>query len=257
MYNRKRENRLETMTTFKEWNRLAFGGVRKEKVKGIVLLSGGLDSATVAWFAKKECDELYAITFDYGQTHKREINCADILGDELGVERHLLFKLPLYAIGGSSLVGNGSIPKEGLTRGIPSTWVPQRNSIFLAIAFSWAEVVGADRIYAGMNSIDYSGYPDCRPEFIKAINTALNLASKRFVETGRGITIVTPLMNLSKKRIVSWGIELGVPYQKTTSCYSGEEEACGSCDSCRLRLAAFKSLEVIDPIKYRGDVNLD
>jgi len=226
---------------------------KKDKT-GVVLLSGGLDSATVAWFARTECDKLYAMTFDYGQTHRREIQCALELGALLKVKAHRLIELPFMRLtGGSSLVGDGSIPKEGLTGGIPSTWVPQRNSIFLAIAFSWAEVVGADRLYAGMNSVDYSGYPDCRPEFIKAVNSALNLASKRFVETGRGIAIVTPLMNLSKKRIVSWGLELGVPYQKTTSCYSGEEEACGSCDSCLIRRKAFRGLGLEDPIRYKEE----
>ena len=224
----------------------------------VVMLSGGLDSATTAWIAKKECNELYAITFDYGQSHRKEIECAVQLGSILGVERHTVIEVPIGQVIGpySSLFDKDNIPKRGLTRGIPSTWVPQRNSIFLAIAFSWAEVVGADRVYAGMNNVDYSGYPDCRPEFLKAINIALNLASRRFVETGRGITIVTPLVGLSKNRIVALGFELGVPFQNTTSCYVGEEEACGKCDSCQIRLKAFASLGEVDPIKYKDGIGL-
>ena len=228
----------------------------KEKiVKAVVMLSGGLDSATTAWVAKRECSELYALTFNYGQTHRREIDCALKLGSLLGVVEHKVVELPLSQIIGSysSLFDKENIPKEGLgvIGGIPSTWVPQRNSIFLAVAFSWAEVVGADKVYAGMNEVDYSGYPDCRPEFLKAINIALNLASRRFIETGQGITLVTPLIGMSKSRIVSLGLKLGVPYQNTTSCYSGEEEACGKCDSCLIRRRAFRDLGIEDPIRYK------
>ena len=218
--------------------------------KAVVLLSGGLDSTVTAYQADRLEDKMCALTFRYGQVHSKEVQCALQLGLILGVERHLVLDLPLDAIGGSSLVGIGKIPTE-LSEGIPSTWVPQRNAIFLTLAFAWAEVVGADKVYIGVNSVDYSGYPDCRPEFIGAIGKALNLASKRYVEGGTGISIEAPLMHLSKKEIVQLGLKLGVPFLHTTSCYKGGEEACSSCDSCRLRLAAFKANGIIDPIKYK------
>jgi len=219
--------------------------------KGVILLSGGLDSAVTAYIAKKEVDGLYALTLNYGQVHKRETSCAMQLGFLLGVKGHKVLSLPLDEIGGSSLFEKDSIPVEGLGKGIPSTWVPQRNAIFLTLAFAWAEVVGADRVYIGVNSVDYSGYPDCRSEFIGALNRALNLASKQFVETGSGIAIVTPVMDFSKKRIVEKGLELGVPFQNTTSCYQGGEEACGVCDSCRIRSQAFLDNGMVDPVKYK------
>jgi 7-cyano-7-deazaguanine synthase len=153
-------------------------------------------------------------------------------------------------------LGSSDIPSDGVKPGeIPSTWVPQRNSIFLALAFAYAEMVGAGYIYGGMNAVDYSGYPDCRPEFLLSIEQALNLASKKFVETGKAIKLVVPLVKLSKVDIIKTGLELGVPYNLTWSCYKGPDElkqACGLCDSCRIRLQAFKDLGVKDPIKYFG-----
>lgn len=222
--------------------------------KGVVLLSGGMDSAVTAYVAKKECEQLYAITFRYGQAHSKEVSCALTLGTMLGVEKHKVLDLPLNDIGGSSLFDKGEIPTEGLGKGIPSTWVPQRNAIFLAVTFGWAEVVGADTVYIGVNHIDYSGYPDCRPLFIKAINNALNFASKRWVETGDGISIEAPLMDLSKRQIVELGLKLGVPFQNTTSCYKGGEIACGECASCRIRLKAFSEAGIDDLIKYERKV---
>jgi len=215
--------------------------------KGVVLLSGGLDSAVTAWIAKRECEELFALSFDYGQSHSVEQKSAKLLGEVLGVSKHLFFSLPLHDIGGSSLFGEGEIPAKGLSKGIPTTWVPQRNAIFCAIAFGWAEVVGADKVYIGVNVIDYSGYPDCRPEFIRALCRALNLASKRFVETGSGICLVTPIIDLTKKEIISLGLKLGVPLRLCWSCYQGGETPCGLCDSCRIRAKAFGELGVEDP----------
>jgi len=214
---------------------------------GIILLSGGLDSAVTAWCAKEECKKLYALSFDYGQTHIKEKNSAKLLADRLETIEHKILKLPLSELGGSSLFNKDEIPSKGVLSGIPSTWVPQRNAVFLAIAFSWAEVVGADRVYIGVNAVDYSGYPDCRPEFIKAYNRALNLASKQFVETGRGVSVSTPIIDLTKKQIIELGLRLGVPFELTWSCYKGENRPCGVCDSCRIRLAAFKELGIVDP----------
>jgi len=221
--------------------------------RGVVLLSGGLDSAVTAWIAKGECGDLYTLTFHYGQAHSKEIRCASELSWALGVRDHKVLGLPLNLIGGSSLFNKDEIPTSEV-EGIPSTWVPQRNSIFLAIAFGWTETLGCDRVYIGVNSVDYSGYPDCRPEFIKKMSNALNLASKKYVESdGRGfIEVHTPLSGLSKAEIIKKGAELGVPFRETTSCYKGEEEACGSCSSCRLRLKGFREAGLVDPIKYRG-----
>lgn len=228
-------------------------GEEEKGRKAVILLSGGLDSTVTAYQASTLWDELYALTFNYGQKHNREVQCALQVGLILGVERHKVLELPLGMIGGSSLVGEGSISVGGLKREIPSTWVPQRNAIFLAIAFGWAEVIGAAKVYIGVNSIDYSGYPDCRPEFISAMEKSLNLASKQFVEQGTSIRIVAPLMSLSKKEIVGLGVKLRVPFAETWSCYQGGKRACGKCDSCLLRLAAFKANGIIDPIMYEED----
>jgi len=222
--------------------------------KGVVLLSGGMDSAVTAWIAKRECEELSALTFKYGQRHQKEISCALQLGLILGVKRHKVLDLPLKDIGGSSLLGEGDIPTEGLSKGIPSTWVPQRNSIFLAFAFGWAEVLGYDTIYIGVNSVDYSGYPDCRPEFISDIEIALNRASKRWVENKKFTSIKAPVMQMRKVEEIRLGMELGVPFADTWSCYVGGEKACGLCDSCRLRLEAFKEVGVKDPVEYEKEV---
>lgn len=224
-------------------------GPSGEKKRGVVLLSGGLDSAVTAWTAKQDCDELFAITFEYGQAHWREVKCAIQLALELDVQKHLIIELPLNQVGGSSLFNRDDIPIIK-TKGIPTTWVPQRNAIFLAVAFGWAEVVGTDRVYIGVNEVDYGGYPDCRPRFISAMNVALNLASKQFAETGSGVQIMTPIIDQSKKRIVELGLKLGVPFEKTFSCYKGGEKACGKCSSCKIRLRGFAEAGIKDPIEY-------
>jgi len=236
--------------------------------KAVVLLSGGIDSAVTAYKARTEPVELCAMTLRYGQSLKKEVDCATKLAGKLGITRHLILDLPLNEIGGSSLFKKEDIPTSRSSsmaqnyekvygplrqEGIPSTWVPQRNSIFLTLAFGWAEVVGADKVYIGAHAVDYSGYPDCRPEFFEAMADALNLASKRFVETGYRIQIVTPIVGYGKKNIVELGLKLGVPFQDTWSCYKGDDLACGICDSCRIRLKAFADLGIVDQIKYNLD----
>jgi len=222
--------------------------------KAVVLLSGGLDSSTVAYIAAKQDNQkVYPISFLYGQKHFYELECARKVAESLGSVQKIAH-VGLRELVKSSLLGSSDIPSDGVKEGeIPSTWVPQRNAIFLALAYAYAEMLGADWVYGGMNAIDYSGYPDCRPEFLLAIEKALNLASKRFVETGKAIQLVTPLVKMSKVDIIKKGLELGVPYNLTWSCYKGPDElkqACSSCDSCRIRLEAFKKLGIKDPIKY-------
>jgi len=219
--------------------------------EGVVLLSGGLDSAVTAWVANQVCARLYAMTFRYGQAHDREVSCALQLGQRLGVVEHKVLGLPLDSIGGSVLFNRDEIPAGGMEEGIAPTWVPQRNSVFLALAFAWAEVLGCDRVYIGVNQVDYSGYPDCREPFIRRMEQALNLASKRWDEEGEMIRIRAPLLKKSKEEIVKLGSQLGVPFELTTSCYRGEEEACGMCDSCLIRRKAFEEAGIEDPIKYK------
>jgi len=220
--------------------------------KAVVLLSGGIDSTITAYTAKKDIGkrgELHAISFDYGQTHQKELVCASAIGELLEVESHPLLKILGMGLFGSSLTGQGEVPTEEV-EGVPSTWVPQRNSIFLTLAFAYAETIGADKVYIGVNSRDYSGYPDCRPEFILSMSVALNQASKQFIETGKGIGIVAPLQYLSKVDIIRKGIGLGVNFSVTWSCYNGRRLACGRCPSCIIRLKAFKDLGMKDPVEY-------
>ena len=220
--------------------------------KGLVLLSGGIDSAVTAYIANRECAQLYAITFRYGQAHSKEVVCALQLGFKLGVERHKVLDIPLDGLGGSSLFRKDEIPTTAVG-GIPSTWVPQRNSIFLAVAFGWAETLGCDEVYIGTNVVDYSGYPDCRPEFIGAMCNALNLASKQYVEEGKEIRIETPLSGLGKAEIIKKGLELEVPLGDTWGCYKGGKKACGLCSSCQIRLKGFKELGIKDPVEYEDE----
>lgn len=220
----------------------------------VVLLSGGLDSAVTAWAARQEDveDDLYALSFNYGQRHAaKELSCAEALADRLEVQEHRIVALPSDLFRGSSLIDRSkNVPVEGLGEDIPSTWVPQRNSLFLVIAFSWAEVLGADSVWLGANAVDYSGYPDCRPYFFELMEESLNLASKRYV-TGEGITrITTPVIGLTKAEEIRWGRDLGVPFEFTWSCYQGYDKACGVCDSCRIRLRAFSEAGLDDPIDY-------
>jgi len=231
------------------WDYLS--GTRDKMKKVVILLSGGLDSAVTAYIARKDVGvkgELYALNISYGQTHFREITSAQNIANELGASLKRMH-VPLDWLVESSLTGLGEIPTEEV-EDIPSTWVPQRNSIFLALAFAYAETVGADLVYTGFNVKDYSGYPDCRPEFVEQIQKALNLASKQFVETGKGIGIACPIMHKTKAEIIEIGRTLGVDFSKTWSCYQGGKKACGVCPSCRIRLAAFEEVGVDDPVEY-------
>lgn len=210
-------------------------------MRAVVLLSGGVDSTTVAYLAKRSGYDVYALTVAYGQRHAREIEAANAVCGALDVVEHRIIEINL-GNWGSSLTGQGEIPSAGSEAGIPSTWVPMRNLIFLSIASGYAEVVDADAIYIGVSQIDYSGYPDCRQEFIAAYQSAADLASKQFVESGRSVPVITPLMHLSKVGTIQLGLSLGVDYGLTWSCYAGGEEPCGVCDSCRIRQTAFEEV---------------
>ncbi len=222
--------------------------------KAVCLISGGMDSAVAAWIAKSEGREIYALTLYYGQRHGREVESAKKLARALGAREHKILRIPLKEIGGSALtefeieVPIRSSPEE-IGEEIPPTYVPGRNMIFLALASSWAEVLGADEIFIGVNAIDYSGYPDCRPEFLRAMEEAIRLGTKRGI-LGRPIKIRAPLISMKKAEIVKKGVELGVPFELTWSCYRGGEKACGKCDSCVLRLKGFAEAGVPDPIEY-------
>lgn len=219
--------------------------------KAVVLVSGGLDSATVLAIARSEGYECYAISFDYGQRHRAELTAAARIVDSLQAREHKTIKLDLRDIGGSALTdGNIQVPNTP-SEGIPVTYVPARNTIFLSIALGWAEVIGAGDIFIGVNAVDYSGYPDCRPEFIEAFERLANLATRTGVQ-GAGFKLHTPLIALSKADIIGKGADLGVDYSLTVSCYSADEQgrACGQCDSCRFRRAGFQQAGVPDPTCY-------
>lgn len=219
-------------------------------MKAVLLLSGGLDSYTAGAIAKAEGSELYALTISYGQVHAREIEAARRVAAALGVARHLELDVPLAALGGSSLVGEGAIPKDRSmhARDIPSTYVPARNTVFLSLALAWAEVVGAEAIVIGVNAMDYSGYPDCRPEYLRAFEEVAALATKAGVE-GRPLRILAPLQQLTKAGIIRRGLALGVDYGLTLSCYDPRPDGrpCGHCDSCILRARGFLEAGVADP----------
>ncbi|MCY0903035.1 MAG: 7-cyano-7-deazaguanine synthase QueC [Firmicutes bacterium] len=219
----------------------------------VVILSGGLDSSTCLGIAAKEGHAVYALSFDYGQRHRHELDAARRLANHYGVLEHRVATLPfLREIGGSALTSDElSVPTDGVIGGeIPVTYVPGRNLIFLSIATAYAEVVGASALYLGVNALDYSGYPDCRPEFIDAFAGAATLATKAGVQ-GRRLRIETPLLRLTKADIVRLGLALGVPYEWTVSCYQGGDVACGTCDSCRLRRKGFAEAGAVDPIPYQ------
>jgi len=220
--------------------------------KAVVILSGGLDSTTCMGIAQANGFELYALTFDYGQRHRIELESAKNVAAHFGARDHRIVNVDfLRAIGGSALTDDKlQVPTAGVAKDIPITYVPGRNFLFLAMAGSYAEVIGASAIYIGVNALDYSGYPDCRPEFIDAVQEAMRLGTKVGVE-GHPVKIETPLLNWTKAEIIRRGVELGVPYHLTTSCYQGEEDACGECDSCRLRLKGFAEAGYDDPIVYR------
>lgn len=224
--------------------------------KAVVLVSGGLDSATVLAIAKSEGYEPYAITFRYGQRHGVELEAATKVVAQAQVADHIELEIDLRRIGGSALTAEIDVPKgreiEEMSDGIPVTYVPARNTVFLSFALSWAEVLEADHIFIGVNALDYSGYPDCRPEYISAYEQMANLATKRGVE-GERLRIHTPLIDLTKAEIIKRGTELGVDYGITRSCYdpSVAGEACGECDSCRLRLKGFAVNGLTDPAPYQ------
>lgn len=210
-------------------------------LKAVVLLSGGVDSTTAAYLAARSGYAIYALTVRYGQRHERELDAARAVCQELGVADHRVVQLD-FGDWGSSLTGSAEIPTGGVGTAIPTTWVPMRNLIFLGLASGYAEVVNAQAIYIGVGQVDYSGYPDCRQEFIDAYQRAADLASKQFIEQGISIPVTTPLMNLPKSAVIRLGLSLGVDYDLTWSCYEGGEEPCGRCDSCRLRDEAFREV---------------
>jgi 7-cyano-7-deazaguanine synthase len=220
--------------------------------KAIVLLSGGLDSITVLALAKKQGFRCYALSFDYGQRHNAELIAAKKIAADYQVEDHKIINLGLSSIGGSALTDEHIAVPDTPQEGIPVTYVPARNTIFLSFALGWAEVLNLTDIFIGVNAVDYSGYPDCRPEFIKAFQQLANLATKAGVE-GEHFTIHAPLITLSKAEIIKKGVELGVDYQRTVSCYSADKHgrACGKCDACRLRKAGFAEAGIQDPTKYQ------
>jgi 7-cyano-7-deazaguanine synthase len=225
--------------------------------RAVVLVSGGLDSATILAMARQQQFELYAISFDYGQRHRFELEAARKVCAANQVRRHITVPIDLRAFGGSALTSELDVPKDRtdaeLGAGIPITYVPARNTIFLSLALGWAEVLGAYDLFIGVNAVDYSGYPDCRPEFIAAFERLANLATKAGVEgTGRW-TIHTPLIQLSKGEIIRAGTALGVDYSLTHSCYDPDPHgvSCGHCDSCRLRLKGFAVAGLVDPIRYQ------
>lgn len=225
--------------------------------RAVVLLSGGLDSTTTLAIAKEQCFLPYALSFRYGQRHEVELEAARIVARAAGVEHHTIVDIDLRSFGGSALTSDIDVPKgrnpEEMSKGIPITYVPARNTIFLSFAIAWAEVLECSDIFIGVNALDYSGYPDCRPEFIDAFQTLANLATKAGVEGSTRIRIHAPLINLTKAQIIQKGMELGLDYSLTSSCYdpSGVGEACGLCDSCQLRRKGFLEAGVVDPTRYR------
>ncbi|MDT3719759.1 7-cyano-7-deazaguanine synthase QueC [Pseudomonas oryzihabitans] len=220
--------------------------------KAVILLSGGLDSATVVAMARAQGFACYSMSFDYGQRHRAELHAAERVARQLGVVEHKVIGLNLDGIGGSALTDPNIAVPEAPGEGIPVTYVPARNTVFLSLALGWAEVLGARHLFIGVNAVDYSGYPDCRPEFVEAFERLANLATKAGVE-GDTFKIEAPLQFMSKAQIVQAGTQLGVDYGLTVSCYqaSDEGEACGRCDSCRLRADGFKAAGIADPTRYR------
>jgi 7-cyano-7-deazaguanine synthase len=225
----------------------------------VVLLSGGLDSTTTLAIAKNQAFAVHALTFSYGQRHWREVEAARKIALAAGVPRHEVVEIDLRVFGGSALVADIDVPKDrdldsssAESKAIPITYVPARNTIFLAYALAFAETVGASDIFIGVNALDYSGYPDCRPEYIHAFEKMANLATRAGVESEARMTIRTPLISLTKAEIIKLGLSLGVDYAGTTSCYDpgSNGEACGRCDACQLRLKGFREAGISDPIRY-------
>jgi 7-cyano-7-deazaguanine synthase len=225
--------------------------------RAVVLVSGGLDSATALAAAARDGHDLYAMTFRYGQRHSVEVEAARRVAQAGGAKDHVVVDIDLRTFGGSALTGDAAVPKDRAAGdmaagGIPITYVPARNTIFLSFALAWAEVLAARDIYIGVNALDYSGYPDCRPEYIAAFQRVADLATRAAVQEGAPTRIRAPLMNLGKADIIRLGLSLGVDYSLTTSCYDPADDgaACGRCDSCRLRLKGFAEAGLADPVRY-------
>jgi 7-cyano-7-deazaguanine synthase len=221
-------------------------------MKAVVLLSGGLDSATVMAMARKEGRRIFALSFDYGQRHGIELQSARRIAAASGAEEHVIFTIDLRQFGGSALTGEHEVPKDAVDRpGVPVTYVPARNTVFLSVALAYAETIDADEIWIGVNAVDFSGYPDCRPAFVEAFQNVILTGTRSGVEQGRP-TIVAPLMNMSKRDVVVAGTALGVDYSITHSCYDPDREglACGHCDSCLLRMRGFEQAGLPDPTSY-------
>ncbi|HPC87188.1 MAG TPA: 7-cyano-7-deazaguanine synthase QueC [Smithellaceae bacterium] len=229
----------------------------KTPPKAVVLLSGGVDSTTTLAIARSMNFDVYALSFRYGQRHRVELEAAERVARQNRVAQHRTIDIDLRQIGGSALTADIDVPKhrsvEELEKGIPVTYVPARNTIFLSFALAWAEVIGSSDVFIGVNALDYSGYPDCRPEYIEAFERMANLAIQACVEGGRPMRIHTPLIHWSKAQIIQKGMELGVDYSLTLSCYdpAADGASCGRCDSCLLRLKGFKEAGMKDPGKYR------
>ena len=221
--------------------------------KAVILVSGGLDSSTVLAMAKQQGFHCYTLSFDYGQRHRSELIAAAQVSKSMQVEAHKVVSLDLGTIGGSALTDTNIDVPEFETTGIPITYVPARNTVFLSIGLGWAEVLGANDIFVGVNAVDYSGYPDCRPDYISAFEQMANLATKAGVE-GNKLTVHAPLIDMTKGQIIQAGIKIGVDYSATVSCYQADEEgaACGVCDSCRLRKQGFIDAGVKDPTRYKN-----
>lgn len=225
--------------------------------RAVVLLSGGLDSTTTLAIAQQEEFEVYALSFRYGQRHSAELAAASRIAERFGVTRHVIMDIDLRTFGGSALTSEIAVPKDRpldeMSVGIPITYVPARNTIFLSFALAWAEVLGASDIFLGVNALDYSGYPDCRPEYIAAYERMANLATKAGVEGQQRLTIHTPLIELTKAQIIERGLALGVDYSMTLTCYDPTPagEACGHCDACLLRLKGFAEVGKADPARYQ------
>jgi 7-cyano-7-deazaguanine synthase len=218
----------------------------------VCLLSGGLDSATCLALARRDGYAAHALSFDYGQRHRVELDAASRVAKSLGAAQHVVARIDLRVFGGSALTDDIAVPKTGPGAGIPITYVPARNTVFLSFALAWAEVLAASDIFIGVNAIDYSGYPDCRPEYIEAYERMANLATKSGVEGKTRVKIHSPLIRLSKSGIIRLGAGLGVDFGLTHSCYDPDERgrACGLCDSCRLRLKGFAEAGILDPLEY-------
>lgn len=228
--------------------------------KAVVLLSGGLDSSTCVAMAKDQGLEVYGLSFAYGQRHTHELDAAKRVAKAMNINRHVIIDIDLRAFGGSALTDDIDVPKgrssTQMNQKIPVTYVPARNTIFLSFALAYAETLKSNDIYIGVNALDYSGYPDCRPEYITAFQDMARLATKIGVESDKGVRINTPLINMTKAEIIKTGHSLGVDYSLTTSCYDPSEDsiACGQCDSCLLRLKGFEEIGSTDPIEYQHDL---